>query len=63
MPPADTQSLAQAIALLMDNPELRQRLAQAGRQKVLNAYELKQNTQILATIFQRRLAPSTEHST
>jgi len=56
VPPADTQSLAEAIALLMDNPELRQRLAQAGRQKVLNAYELKQNTQTLAAIFQRRLA-------
>jgi glycosyltransferase involved in cell wall biosynthesis len=56
--PADVEALTEAIALLMDNPELRRTLGQAGRQKILQHYELQKNTKQLAEIFQRYLLVS-----
>lgn len=53
--PSDDEGLAQAIARLMDDAELRRRLGTAGRQRVLEKYDLDRNTERLAAVFQRRL--------
>lgn len=53
--PSDIEALAEAIALLMDKPDLRYQMGQAGRQKVLQHYELQNNTMKLGEIFRRRL--------
>jgi len=54
--PADAAGLAAAMARMMDSPELRERLAASGRQRVLAEYNLEQNVAQLSGIFQRRLA-------
>jgi colanic acid/amylovoran biosynthesis glycosyltransferase len=56
VPPADAGKLAEAIACLMDNPELRKRLGRSARQRVLENYNLQKNTEHLADIYRRRLA-------
>ncbi|OQW92570.1 MAG: colanic acid biosynthesis glycosyltransferase WcaL [Beggiatoa sp. IS2] len=53
--PSDVAGLAQAIALLMDHPELRRQMGEAGRLSALQRYDLQSNTERLAHIFQRRL--------
>lgn len=55
VPPSDVESLTHAIALLMDNPQLRRQIGQAGRDKILQEYELQKNVIQLAKIFQNRL--------
>ena len=57
VPPSDLNSLIEAITRLIDDSSLRRKLGQAGRQKVLQHYELKRNTQQLADVFRRHLAP------
>lgn len=57
--PADVEALTNALMLLMDKPSLRLQLGQYGRHKVLRDYELQRNTERLAQIFRRRIAPST----
>jgi glycosyltransferase involved in cell wall biosynthesis len=56
--PADVEALTNALMLLMDKPSLRLQLGQYGRHKVLRDYELHSNTEKLAQIFRRRIAPS-----
>jgi glycosyltransferase involved in cell wall biosynthesis len=51
--PSDVEGLAQAIEQLLKSPELRQRLGAAGRQQVLQRYELRTNIGILAEIFRK----------
>ncbi len=53
--PSNINSLATAIAELMDKPEFRQRLGIAAAQQVKKHYELQQNTKKLADIFHKRL--------
>jgi hypothetical protein len=48
--------LADAIAHLMDRPELRECLGQAGRRRVQEQYHLAKNTHLLGEIFRRRLS-------
>ncbi|RKZ78318.1 MAG: colanic acid biosynthesis glycosyltransferase WcaL [Candidatus Parabeggiatoa sp. nov. 1] len=60
--PSDAEALAQAITLLMDKPELRRQLGEAGRRQVLQNYELQRNTERLADIFRRRLLSHAEPS-
>ncbi len=55
--PSDATQLAAAIARLLDDAALRRRLGAAGRQRVLEKYDLQRNVQQLANIFRRRLAP------
>jgi glycosyltransferase involved in cell wall biosynthesis len=58
VPPSDAPGLAQAIATLMDDPALRQRLACAGRQRVLDRFDLRHNVMRLADVFRQRLGES-----
>ncbi len=60
--PSDAEALAQAIGLLMDKPELRRQLGEAGHRQVLQNYELQRNTERLAEIFRRRLLSHAEPS-
>ncbi len=54
--PGDGDALAAALARLMDDPGLRQRLGQSGRQRVLAEYDLGRNVARLGEIFRARLA-------
>jgi len=55
VPPSSVEDLTQAIALLMDKPDLRRTIGEAGRKTVLQHYELQRNTERLADIFRRHL--------
>ncbi len=55
VPSGDEAQLAEAIAYLRDRPELRERLGQAGRRRVIRDYNLATNVGHLATIFRCRL--------
>lgn len=54
-PPSDDEKLANAIILLMDNPNLYAQISSAAREKILRSYHLQNNTLRLAEIFKRRL--------
>jgi colanic acid/amylovoran biosynthesis glycosyltransferase len=51
VPPRDAQALAQALERMHCDPELRQRLGQAGREKVVREFDLVTNTATLAQRF------------
>jgi len=53
--PSDIDGMATALARLMDDSSLRRSLGKAGRQRVLEDYELSRSTDRLAHIFQSRL--------
>ncbi|MDG4554665.1 MAG: glycosyltransferase [Candidatus Competibacter sp.] len=59
--PSDAEGLAVAIARLMDDAELRQRLGKAGRARVEDKYNLRRNIDRLAAIFRRRLGGERGH--
>jgi colanic acid/amylovoran biosynthesis glycosyltransferase len=54
--PSDVSGMANAIARLIDDPDLRRTLGSAGRERVLRDYNLEHNISHLAAIFQERLA-------
>jgi glycosyltransferase involved in cell wall biosynthesis len=56
VPPSEPQLLAEGIAHLMSDPELRQRLGQQGRVQVQKNYNLTANTALLREILTRRLS-------
>ena len=43
VPPGDPHALARALRLLHDDPELRERLARAGREKVVREFDVRAN--------------------
>jgi colanic acid/amylovoran biosynthesis glycosyltransferase len=53
--PSDEQSLADAIRRLMEDPNLRRKLGQAGRVRVMEKYNLRKNVGKLADIFDAQL--------
>lgn len=53
--PSDDEQLAGAIDMLMDDPDLRRRLGQAGRERVLRDYNLQGNAEHLAGVFRERV--------
>lgn len=58
--PSDVEGLAQAIEQLLKSPELRQRLGAAGRQQVLQRYELQTNIAALAEVFRKYSAAASQ---
>ncbi|EDN66748.1 glycosyl transferase, group 1 family protein [Beggiatoa sp. PS] len=60
VPASATKALIEAILLLMDNPKLRDQIGQAGRQRILEHYDLQANVNKLADIFHRRLEMDNE---
>lgn len=54
--PSDVQELADALAQLMDAPELCKEIGEAGRKRVRQSYNLPTNVNRLAQVFRRRLS-------
>ena len=55
--PSDLDALVEALAMLMDDPALRQRLAASGRERILEHYDLRRNVAELASHFAERVKP------
>jgi glycosyltransferase involved in cell wall biosynthesis len=54
--PSDEVALAGALARLMDDVQLRRRLGLAGRQRVIDKYNLGKSVEHLADVFREMLA-------
>jgi colanic acid/amylovoran biosynthesis glycosyltransferase len=61
VPRRNPQALAEKVALLARNPELRQHLGQAGRQRVLNHFQLPHQVQAFEQFYQEVLNNSLAH--
>jgi colanic acid/amylovoran biosynthesis glycosyltransferase len=55
VPPSDLEALIEALARLMDDENLRDRLATSGRARILEHYDLGRNVEGLAAIFTQRI--------
>jgi glycosyltransferase involved in cell wall biosynthesis len=55
VPASDIEALVDALARLMDDGALRERLAASGRARVLEQYDLARNVETLAEIFTQRV--------
>jgi len=53
VPPSNTEALAAALRQLLDDPDLRLRIGQAGRQRVLDRFDLRKNSAALADVMMR----------
>jgi colanic acid/amylovoran biosynthesis glycosyltransferase len=53
--PSDERGLAQAIGRLIDDEDLRLRLGEAGRRRVMEKYDLDKNIDLLSQLFMARL--------
>ena len=53
--PSDAAGMASAVARLIDQPELRLRIGQAGRQRVTEHFHLRGNAVILEQVFSKWL--------
>jgi glycosyltransferase involved in cell wall biosynthesis len=54
-PPSDLDALANALARLMDDAELRQRMGKSGRARVVEHFDLRRSVERLARIFAERV--------
>lgn len=54
--PSNIEEMAAAIEMMIDDEQLRFRLARAGRERVINKYDLSANTENLANIIRRYLS-------
>jgi glycosyltransferase involved in cell wall biosynthesis len=59
VPPNDPESLASAITCLLNDPEHRERLAAAGRQRVIAEFSVERMVQNTLAVYQRRLSTVT----
>ena len=55
VPASDLDALVDALARLMDDGELRDRLAKSGRARILEHYNLARNVETLAAVFAGRI--------
>jgi glycosyltransferase involved in cell wall biosynthesis len=55
VPPSDVPGLVEALARLMDDADLRERLGKSGRMRILEHYNLRHNVEKLAAIFAERV--------
>ncbi len=55
VPASDLDALVKALARLMEDEELRQRLGKSGRARVREHYDLRRNVERLAAIFAERV--------
>jgi glycosyltransferase involved in cell wall biosynthesis len=62
IPPNDAPALAGALARLISDRALRQRLGEAGRAKIVAEYDIEKNSRQLLDIFQRRLGSELQHT-
>jgi colanic acid/amylovoran biosynthesis glycosyltransferase len=53
--PSDLDGLTEALARMMDDPGLRERLSKSGRARVVEHYNLRRNMEKLAAIFVERV--------
>jgi colanic acid/amylovoran biosynthesis glycosyltransferase len=51
--PADVEAFADALRQLIRDPDLRRRIGQAGRARVLDKFDLRRNSAALADLFRR----------
>ncbi len=58
--PSDTDALVKALARLMDDTELYQRISKGSRARVLEYHDLQRNMERLAQIFTERLRVATD---
>jgi colanic acid/amylovoran biosynthesis glycosyltransferase len=56
VPPSDAEALAGAIRQLVTDPDLRLRIGQAGRQRVLEKFDLRKNSAVFAGVLQKYCA-------
>jgi glycosyltransferase involved in cell wall biosynthesis len=55
VPPRDPNALAQAITRLLDDPDLRQRMGQAGRERVLQHFSVEQMVERTQNLYEQLL--------
>lgn len=55
VPEKNAEALADALQRLIEDPALRRRLGQAGRQQIIRAFDVDANTEQLAALFERYL--------
>jgi glycosyltransferase involved in cell wall biosynthesis len=55
VPPRDPTALAQAITRLLDDPDLRQRMGRAGRERVLQHFSVEQMVKRTQTLYEQLL--------
>ena len=60
--PSDVDGMVKALAQLMDDPELRERLGRSARARVLEHYDLKRSVEKLGAIFVERIATDRHRS-
>ena len=62
MPSRDPQALADRMAKLLMDPQLRREFAQAGRERVLRDFDLQNNTRRILGLFHETMGLSPVHT-
>jgi len=59
---ADAEDLSRQIQRLLDSPDLRLQIGQAGRARVLREYDIVQNTKCFAAVLAAQLSPTNQQN-